>query len=457
LTKPSRSIERRLLLIQLVATIVVSGFLAAAVALLVRAEVGRLLDQQLEEVARTVIRHAQDMHPHGPDEPTLRLAVQMWDANWRLLWRSGTELPMPERTPLGLSTWPGDAVRPAARVYTLRSAGNIVQVAHPLSVRDNVAADEAIDVLLVSLASLVILSAIITLTVRRSLRPLRTLDAELARRGAQSMASIDLPDAPQELRRPLATLNQLLDRLARGLQTHRQFVSDAAHELRTPLAAIRLQAGNVASARTLAERDAAVLQLMRGIDRAQHLVQQLLTLARFEPGATGMLHESVDLHAVAQSCLVDLVSVASTKNIELGLAGASGMWLDGDPHALRVLLDNLVGNAIKYSPAGTTVDVALARQAGGRIALSVRDQGPGIPVAARQRVFDRFYRHAHPGEMGSGLGLAIVAEIAQAHGASVDLRQGPQGLGLEVEVVFASAEADRTPAASAPSVAVAPP
>jgi two-component system, OmpR family, sensor kinase len=342
-------------------------------------------------------------------------------------------------------------------VYTLRSAGNIVQVAHPLSVRDNVAADEAIDVLLVSLASLVILSAIITLTVRRSLRPLRTLDAELARRGAQSMASIDLPDAPQELRRPLATLNQLLDRLARGLQTHRQFVSDAAHELRTPLAAIRLQAGNVASARTLAERDAAVLQLMRGIDRAQHLVQQLLTLARFEPGATGMLHESVDLHAVAQSCLVDLVSVASTKNIELGLAGASGMWLDGDPHALRVLLDNLVGNAIKYSPAGTTVDVALARQAGGRIALSVRDQGPGIPVAARQRVFDRFYRHAHPGEMGSGLGLAIVAEIAQAHGASVDLRQGPQGLGLEVEVVFASAEADRTPAASAPSVAVAPP
>ncbi len=448
------SIERRLLRILLVASVLVSVLLAAATALLVRQKVGDLLDYQLEQVARTLLAQADDAPHTDGDDPALHLEAQMWAADGRLLWQSGDDLNLPPNTPLGISNVAAaGANRPAARVYTLRDDRRTVQVAHERSLRDGLAIDEGMEMLWPSLLSLMALSFAIVLTVRHGLKPLRELDAQLAQRSAQSLAPIRLAHAPQELRLPLATLNELLVRLDNSLQTHRRFVADAAHELRTPLAAIRLQAGNVFTARDDPAREAARQQLMRGIDRAQHLVQQLLTLARFEPGAAVLANERVDLHQIAQDSLIDLAALADDKQIELGLVGPSPAVMQGDAQGLRILVDNLVGNAIKYAPAGSNVDVELA-QTNDQIVLRVRDQGPGIPPEARQRVFDRFARHvAHsaanePGPAappGSGLGLAIVADIVRAHGGEIALLPASDAGGLLAQVRFGI---NRTTAAS---------
>lgn len=439
------SIRQRLLLILLVASVLISLALASATAWIVRQKVGDLLDYQLEQVARTLLVQGDD-RPRAVDvDPALHLEAQMWDVSGRLLWRTGDDLRLPANTPLGLASIPLGADGQAARVFTVRDAARTVQVAVDLSVRDGLAIDEGIEMLWPSLLSLVVLSFVIVLTVQHGLKPLRALDAELARRSSQSLAEIRLDNAPQELRRPLATLNGLLGRLDESLRIHRQFVAEAAHELRTPLAAIRLQASNVFTARDEPAREAARVQLMRGLDRAQHLVQQLLTLARFEPGGAELVRERVDLRAIAQTGLVDLAGLADSKNIELSLGGLQEAWVLGDADALRILIDNLVGNAIKYSPAGTAVGIELSSAVDGRISLVVRDEGPGIAAEARQRVFDRFERGggAVAGETGvshepgSGLGLAIVADIVRAHGADITLSQPPSGSGLQVTIRFA--------------------
>jgi two-component system, OmpR family, sensor kinase len=439
------SIERRLLLILLLASVGISLLLALSTAWIVRQKVGDLLDYQLEQTARTLLVQGDDAARVVGDDPTLHLEAQMWDASGRKLWRTGDDLNLPANTALGLSSVPAGRDESAARVYTVRDARRTVQVAIDSSTRDELAISEGLEMLWPSLLSLVALSFAIVLTVRHGLRPLRALDAELARRSAQSLAPVPLDDAPQELRRPLATLNDLLSRLDESLQTHRRFVADAAHELRTPLAAIRLQASNVFTAHDDAGREAARVQLMRGIERAQRLVQQLLTLARFEPGGAELAREQVDLHAVAQDSLVDLSAVADDKGIELSLGGIPAAWVQGDKEALRILIDNVVGNAIKYAPGGTSVTVELVREDGGLLALHVRDQGPGIAPQARQRVFDRFHRQGltnasaqpqTPDEPGSGLGLAIVADIVRAHGAQILLDSASAQGGLDVQIRF---------------------
>ena len=230
-------------------------------------------------------------------------------------------------------------------------------------------------------------------------------------------------------------MDDLLARLARALESQKAFVADAAHELRTPLTAVQLQIQLAERAKTDDERQVAFAKLKQGQLRAAHLVQQLLTLARQEPGVASQPHSAVDLAEVARLVVSEHAPLASDRNIDLGISQEERATISGDFEALRVMLGNLVDNALRYTPPGGTVDVALRLGAGAAV-MEISDTGPGIPEEDRQRVFDRFYRREATNIAGSGLGLAIVKNIADRHHAGIVLENRVPGPGLRVSVSF---------------------
>lgn len=435
-----RSIESRLKWGLLAGSLALSAVLGLTAWYWVRQQVRDLLDYQLEQVARALVDHEFGRSAGlAVNDPAMHLDIAVWDSEGRLLYRSTPELELRSDSAPGFSRVKsgsqGDAV--LLRLFTLHSEGRIIQVAHPLSLRQELAREAGLEILAPTLLGTAALSLLIVVTVRRSLASLRELSRELSQRGANLLAPIELPHAPAELQAPLTVLNALLARLHASLQLHRQFVADAAHELRTPLAAVRLQAGNLAHATDDAGRETALRQLNGGIERVQRLVQQLLELARLE-SSTGLRRKRTELGELARACLVDHAAQAATRQMELALDAPHPAWIEGDAHAVRSLLDNLVGNALKYAHDGTPVVVAIHDEAAS-VSLSVRDHGPGIATSARERVLERFYRHGDHEQPGSGLGLAIAAEAARQHGARLELLSPADGPGLEARVVFPAA------------------
>jgi two-component system, OmpR family, sensor kinase len=238
----------------------------------------------------------------------------------------------------------------------------------------------------------------------------------------------------------VGALNELLGRLNAALARERAFMADAAHELRTPLTALHLQLSTLARASGESERAAAMGQLSEGVARAIRLIEQMLAFARQEPRADAP-RAPVALDVIARETVAELVPLADAHHIDLGLTAAQPVAVMGDGEALRTLVRNLVDNAVRYTQPGGRVDVSVAdvgSPGAPRALLTVADDGPGIPAAERERVFDRFYRRAGASLPGSGLGLAIVKAIAAAHGARVALEDGPDGRGLKVAVQFAA-------------------
>jgi two-component system OmpR family sensor kinase/two-component system sensor histidine kinase QseC len=214
-------------------------------------------------------------------------------------------------------------------------------------------------------------------------------------------------------------------------------VSDAAHELRSPLTALKLQLELLKRAPDEANRQQAIDALSHGIDRSARLVEQLLTLARTEPGAAPAATERVDLAEVVRQALVDTAAFALSRGTGFELFADEPVLVQGDRNALSVLARNLADNAVRYSPPGSRIELRVAMEAGAAI-LQVDDAGPGIPPGDRERVFDRFYRRAEHEESGTGLGLAIVRGVAQQHRATVTLGDSPLG-GLRATVRFEAA------------------
>jgi two-component system OmpR family sensor kinase len=279
-----------------------------------------------------------------------------------------------------------------------------------------------------------VLGIAILLIVRRGLKPLKRIAAEVDARNAGALEPVRESPVPEEVQPLVQALNSLLERLDHALAAQRAFVADAAHELRTPLTAIALQTQLLARAQGEAERAEALQKLQAGVERGSHLVQQLLTLARQEPAAAERVFVPVDLAALARTVITERTALALERGIDLGLPRAEAVTVSGNAEALQALLGNLVDNALRYTPAGGKVDVEVYAAAGTPL-LAVADAGPGIPAAERERVFDRFYRVPGSHATGTGLGLAIVKSIAEIHGARVELKDA-EGGGLRVEVGF---------------------
>jgi len=414
-----------------------------------RREVGDLFDLQLKQLAYSTriddLLRGRQPSLTLPDRPSSagvsEIVTQIWDRDGVLVYwsRPGAGLPVPategySNVRQGSHEW---------RVYTHVEGTHALQVAHSLEERQEIARAIALRTLLPLAALIPILGVIIWYAVGAGLRPLDAMSRAVAKRRPDAMAPLAENDLPTELRPLGASLNALLARLDEALSAQRRFTADAAHELRTPLAAIKLQVELAERAPDAVRRSAALAELEQGVDRAAHLVDQLLTMARLEPEGPGHVAEHVDLSALVREGIVARAPIAADKQIDLGLAHAADVAVRGDRANLAVLIGNLLDNALRYTPPGGRIDAAVERD-GDTAVFVVTDTGPGIPAAERERVFERFYRvrTAVHGEepVGSGLGLSIVRRIATAHGAVVQLDDGPGGRGLTVRVRFPPAE-----------------
>ncbi|MGO4325761.1 ATP-binding protein [Cupriavidus sp. 2TAF22] len=412
-----------------------------------RQEANALFDYQMKQVAAALPSQFADpvMPSFAQPEPGGSLfhadedvVIHIWDGSGRSLYLSHAHPELPQRAELGFSNVRTDEGE--WRIYSVQLGPAVVQIAQPMSARSDVAARMALRTVTPLLLLLPLLGWLVWVAVGRGLRPLREIAAGVRQRDANALSPLAVSRMPDEIAPLTEALNQLLARLSHALDTQRAFVADAAHALRTPLAALQLQAQLVERADTAEARREAVGKLRQGLERLTHLVAQLLTLARQEPGAATPPHEPVDLRALAQSVVAEMTQAALDRRIDLGLdasGGAQPLLVRGDPDALRILLTNLVDNALRYVPAGGRVDVQVAADGSGAAELVVRDDGPGIAADERARVFDRFYRVPEAPTGGSGLGLAIVAEIAQSHGARVALEDAAPG--LRVRVAFPAA------------------
>ncbi len=281
-----------------------------------------------------------------------------------------------------------------------------------------------------------VLMLIIWWVVGRGLRPISRLATELEHREAGDLAAIELREVPRELEELANSANELLRRLEASFQREKRFTADAAHELRTPIAAIRVHLQNL-----LEEPDDSghsLQKLGEGIDRLSHLVEQTLVLNRVAPDQYMANFVPLDLYLIAQQVIADLYPQVEAKQQQIQLDGDTAE-IRGDRFGLEMLVLNLVGNAIKYTPDSGKIDVAVYRL-GDRIFLEVMDSGPGIPVNQYQRVFERFYRvggdRHTSGEAGCGLGLSIVQRIVVLHGAEIELGTSRFASGLKVTVNF---------------------
>lgn len=272
---------------------------------------------------------------------------------------------------------------------------------------------------------------------KRGLMPLERLRTEVAMRQRDDLSRLDETRAPVEVHPLIDAVNDLLERLKHAMQAQKRFIADASHQLRTPLAGLKTQA-ELALREDDAERKQRTLEyLLTSARRSAHLVNQLLALARNEPGGQGDdTFAPLDLNRLAQECATTWVPVALEKNIDLGFEGNSvRVTVRGDATSLTEMLGNLIDNAIRYTQAGGHVTVRLNHGVDGAM-LCVEDNGPGIEQHHRKRVFERFYRILGSGQSGSGLGLAIVAEVAKRHDATITLDQGHGGIGTLISLRF---------------------
>lgn len=276
--------------------------------------------------------------------------------------------------------------------------------------------------------------AFVAWIVGRGLAPLRQVTAEVQRRDVRSLEPLVNENLPTEIAPLVSELNRLLARLEKSFSAQRAFIADAAHELRSPLTALRLQLQLLDRAPDPSARLEARERLGAAVERSIHLVEQLLTLARSDPGEGGDQTTTLDLAAAAAEAIADSRVLAMTRNIEIDLDAEPNCAVRGDRDALRILARNLIDNAVRYTPPGGSVQVRCV-PTHGAVVLEVTDTGPGISAADRERVFDRFYRHPTARESGTGLGLAIVRAIAERHSAKVSLHEAPGG-GLRVAVRF---------------------
>jgi len=387
------------------------------------AELGRIETEhapQLHRYARKVVfqvwANGADLRVHSPNAPPTRLSAREE----------------------GFSESRIDGKR--WRVFSAWSSERrfLVQVAERTSARDEISGGVVKQLVGPMLLALPVLALAIWFVVSRALRPIRTVSTAVQRRDPARLDPVEAPDAPREIAPLVESINRLFERVTASLDKERRFTADAAHELRTPLAALRAQAQVARTSADDARRNHALDLLILGCDRASHLVDQMLTLARLDAGSPPSAPQRCDLRAIASDIVAQLTPLAMDKEIEIELNHAGATMVDAEPALLGILVRNLVDNAVRYSPPGEPVTVTVLGEAG-RVILAVEDRGPGIAPPERERVWDRFYRIAGSDTAGSGLGMSIVRRIADQHGASITLADGDAERGLRVTVAFSAA------------------
>ena len=336
------------------------------------------------------------------------------------------------------SSFRGQTIRAVALRQPLIGAGEhrfaLVIVGQTLHAYQKMIDDLWIDEAKRQLVLVIIAAALTWFGLNRGLVPLARISDEVAQRPPDTLDLIAIERVQTELRPLVSALNQSVERVRSQIAVQRRFIADAAHQLRTPLTVLKTQISYGLGEPLAAEKDRSLSAMKDGIDQMVHLTNQLLTLAKVEPGAQVLVREPVDLIAITRHVLEQVADRALAKHIGLSFdVEADQVTVEGSRAMLHELVMNIVDNAMRYGKSGGLIAVGIGVE-GNVAVLSVQDDGPGVPVAERERVFDRFYRILGSDAEGSGLGLSIVREIASRHDGTVVLLDAPTGRGLLVEV-----------------------
>jgi two-component system sensor histidine kinase QseC len=436
------TLQRRLLILLLAGAPVIWALAVGFAVWRANFEINELFDAQQVRLAQQVaallpsaqldfqLRRAPALPADGAAELD-DLSIAVWNERGELLLadREGQALPFDASAEgfvdrrLGEASW---------RVYYLRGGPWRVAVGQAAEERDEVLRDLLASQLVPWLLMLPVLLAVMAALVQRGLQPVREIAREVQQRRADSLAPLPTAAAPAELQPLLASMNELFGRIERALEHERRLTADAAHELRTPLAALRAQWEVAQLAATEAERAQASARIGEGIDRLGRLVSQLLALASAESGSRPVFTEAVDWHRVAEHALSDCLPLLDGTGTEVTVGWperGAPLPLTGDESLLATLLRNLVDNALRYSPPRSQVAVQFTTDS-----LVVEDRGPGLAEAHMARLGDRFYRPAGQAQSGSGLGLSIVQRVAELHGLAVRFANRDDGPGLRVTI-----------------------
>ena len=422
-------------------------------------------DRALHEIAREIVLHVKP----GDARPRLELSdtaanILLTDAQDRLFFRvdaaDGTLLGGDEAIALSTAAqkpgeprfYPDEVRGQPVRMIAARMAINEqpgapvvhVQVAETLNKRTRLAFEMVANVVLPQLLLIVMATLVVWFGISRGLEPLQRLRRAVAGRSHLDLSPIDTHHVPGEVRPLVDEVNDLMARLGKTFDFQNRFVADAAHQLKTPVSGLKAQI-ELALRESDPERVRhSLAQLYISADRLSRLVRQLLSLARNEPGALDTVQlQPLDLNAFALEVSMEWVPHAIKRNIDLGFEGVEQpLTIAADRDRLRELVNNLIDNAIRYSQPGGRVTVRASRTEQAECKLAISDDGPSIPVAERQRIFERFHRLLGNQEDGSGLGLAIVSEIATLHGAKIELEEDlHDGVGNTFSVLFPGARA----------------
>ena len=402
-----------------------------------------LLDYQLRQMALSLRDQGVVADPsYYQQGDASDVVIQIWNSNGSMLYLSVPGAPLFDRATLGftdvdvqpsisLNTYPK-----RWRVFSIATRDRIIQVAQPLELRTDLAATAALRSLTPLLAFVPLMAVLIWWTVGNSLSPLQRVAKEVRQRDARSLEQVAQTDLPSEVLPLITALNSLLARLKQAFTSQRAFVADAAHELRSPLTALKLQLQLLGNAPDDAAKKQALDQLNQGVDRSSHLIEQLLIAAQTDPADTQIQLQSINLAELTRQTIADLFPIAQSRELQLELAAPEQLLIPADEARLSILIRNLIDNAIRYTPNGGQVHASVVHHGQG-VELLVEDSGPGIALSDRERVFSRFYRlNNHPSQQtGSGLGLSIVKNIVDQHGAQIRLDSSALG-GLKVSVMF---------------------
>ncbi len=411
---------RRTALIWMTLLLTLVGLVGAGTAYLIDlTESGVLLDGQLRQIALNagtgpVFRNTSG---HNRDDDVL---VQIWRPGEAKPQSSNPGIRIPQQPEAGYATQTVGGE--SWRIFQTSEGETVVEAAQRVRVRTELAQTAALEAAVPILITVPLGWLVIGWGLQRVLGRLTALAAEIATRGAESRHPIPVADVPVEVSPLVDAMNILIERLQHSLEQQKQFVSDAAHELRTPLAALRLQIENL----QFPEDETLLPELRRGAARASGLVDQLLRLARYETDSAKARPAPLDAVALVLDCVADHVAVAESKQVDLGVASTEPAQLLGVERDLRLLFGNLIENAVRYTPSGGIVDISV-RTRDGRLDVEVADTGCGIREEALPRIFDRFFRAAPQDVEGTGLGLAICKAIVERHGFSIALRNRDGG------------------------------
>jgi two-component system OmpR family sensor kinase len=419
------SVQLRLSITLSLAILVVALLAAAFAFVSALDEAHEMQDETLRQVAALYDRQQMTLHYPAAqavddDNEESRVIVQYLADGSQAVGNDDALLPLPFPTTLsdGLSTLKvtGEDFRVLVRTT---ARGERIVVAQETGVRDKEARESAWRSLLPFLILFPVLLLVVGDLVRKLFRPIATLSADIDQRDEQALHPVDESHVPSEIRPFVVAINRLLGRVAQSVDNQRRFVADAAHELRSPMTALSLQAERLAATEMPAAARERLLPLSRGIERSRNLIDQLLSLAaaqsssNTEPTRVSVLH-------IYRRILEDLLPLADRKNIDIGVESSEDVQVSINETDLLILIRNLVDNAIRYTPPGGRIDLSVKREQAA-VVLQVSDTGPGIVVEEQTRVFDPFYRSLGTDESGSGLGLSIVKAIADRTGLKVDL------------------------------------